>query len=95
MSYTVYTWDHEEQRWDVYQSGVSRFGLRNVLRSLRGDRRSWSDYTINVCRDDLEPDVAYDRDDAREARQFQIQCNQVEREAVMSEHPLFAGLEQP
>jgi hypothetical protein len=83
MTYSLYIWDCEDERWTPYETGLPLFALKPLIKSLR---RSWDDFNFKVCRDDLDPHDAYDRDDARAARQLQIEL----AETVRDECPLFA-----
>lgn len=34
-TYSVSTWDHETERWEGEYAGLSKWGLRGVIRELR------------------------------------------------------------
>jgi hypothetical protein len=52
-TYAAYTWDHESQDWEPFAVGVSRMGLRTVIRELETD--GWSELSDLIERESPAP----------------------------------------
>jgi hypothetical protein len=45
-TYSASIWDSEDQRWEQRYSGITKWGLRQVIRELR--RKGWSDVSTLI-----------------------------------------------
>jgi hypothetical protein len=48
-TYSVSTWDHDEQDWDLYRAGCTLMALRSVIRAL--EDAGWSEVSYLIERE--------------------------------------------
>lgn len=51
-TYSASIWDHEDQCWEQRYSGITKWGLRQVIRELRDE--GWSDVSALIEEEMIE-----------------------------------------